>query len=156
KQWHAEIETSANLAELDALRVRVLGKKGALTEELKGLGSLPAEERRAAGARINAAKDAIETAPATRKAARTQSPLGAELAAEALDVTLPGRGQVPGALHPVTRALERVERIFRGMGFDVAHGPEIEDEFHNFEALNIPSHHPARAEHDTFYLEDGM
>src|SRR5262249_27584692 len=129
---------------------------GAITEELKGLGGLPAEERRATGARINAAKDAVETALATRKATLAQSALDAELAAEALDVTLPGRGQVPGALHPVTRALERAERIFRGMGFDVAHGPEIEDEFHNFEALNIPSHHPARAEHDTFYLDDGM
>jgi phenylalanyl-tRNA synthetase alpha chain len=156
EQVRAETATAADLAALDAVRVRVLGKKGVLTDQLKTLGALPPEERRAAGARINAAKDSIEAALTARKAELTQSALDAELAAEALDVTLPGRGQAPGALHPVTRALERVERIFRGMGFDVAHGPEIEDEFHNFEALNIPAHHPARAEHDTFYLADGM
>ena len=156
EQVRAETATAADLAALDAVRVRVLGKKGVLTDQLKTLGALPPEERRAAGVRINAAKDAIEAALTARKAELTQSALDAELAAEALDVTLPGRGQAPGALHPVTRSLERVERIFRGMGFDVAHGPEIEDEFHNFEALNIPAHHPARAEHDTFYLADGM
>jgi phenylalanyl-tRNA synthetase alpha chain len=155
-QWRKEIEASASLAGLDEVRVRVLGKKGALTEQLKGLGSLPPEARRAEGARINAAKDAIEAALAARREKLEQSALAAELASEAIDVTLPGRGQVPGGLHPVTRALERIESIFRGMGFDVAHGPEIEDEFHNFEALNIPAHHPARAEHDTFYLGEGM
>ena len=156
EQVRAEAAAANDLAALDAVRVRVLGKKGVLTEQLKSLGTLPPEERRAAGARINATKDAIDAALSARKAALEQTALDAELAAEALDVTLAGRGQVPGGLHPVTRALDRVERIFRGMGFDVAHGPEIEDEFHNFEALNIPPHHPARAEHDTFYLDDGM
>jgi phenylalanyl-tRNA synthetase alpha chain len=156
EQARAAVETAGDLAALDAVRVRLLGKKGVLTEQLKTLGSLPPEARREAGARINAVKDGIETALAARKQFLTEAALAAELAGESLDVTLPGRGQRPGGLHPVTRALERIERIFRGMGFDVAHGPEIEDEFHNFEALNIPAHHPARAEHDTFYLDGGM
>jgi phenylalanyl-tRNA synthetase alpha chain len=155
-QWKAEIESSAEPAELEELRVRVLGKKGELTERLKSIGSLPPESRRSEGASINAAKEVVEAQISKRREHFAQSALEAELAREALDVTLPGRGQVPGALHPVTRALERIESIFRGLGFDVAHGPEIEDEFHNFEALNIPAHHPARAEHDTFYLADGM
>jgi phenylalanyl-tRNA synthetase alpha chain len=155
-QWRADVEASASLAELDEVRVRVLGKKGSITELLKRLGSLPPEERRAEGASINAARDAIEAAIAKRRSELAQAALDAELASEALDVTLPGRGQAPGAAHPVSRAMERIESIFRSMGFAVAHGPEVEDEFHNFEALNIPAHHPARAEHDTFYLEDGM
>ena len=155
-QWIAEVEASADPAALEELRVRVLGKKGAITELLKSIGSLPAEARRSEGATINAAKGSIEAAISRRKDQFAQSALETDLAREALDVTLPGRGQVPGGLHPVTRALDRIESIFRGLGFEVAHGPEIEDEFHNFEALNIPAHHPARAEHDTFYLADGM
>ena len=156
EQWCADVEASADLAALDEVRVLVLGKKGAITDLLKTLGSLPPETRRSEGASINAARDAVEAAIAKRKAELSETALAAELAAEAIDVTLPGRGQAPGGLHPVTRTLERIESIFRGMGFDVSHGPEIEDEFHNFEALNIPAHHPARAEHDTFYLGEGM
>ena len=155
-QWIAEVDASADPAALEELRVRVLGKKGAITELLKSIGSLPAETRRSEGATINAAKESIEAAISRRKEQFAQSALEADLAREALDVTLPGRGQAPGGLHPVTRALARIESIFRGLGFEVAHGPEIEDEYHNFEALNIPAHHPARAEHDTFYLADGM
>jgi phenylalanyl-tRNA synthetase alpha chain len=155
-QAQADIDAADDLAALDAVRVRALGKKGFLTEQLKTLGALPAEERRAAGARINAVKQQVEAALATRRERLEQAALEAALVGEAVDVTLPGRGQAPGGLHPVTRAMERIEAIFRGMGFDIAHGPEIEDEFHNFEALNIPAHHPARAEHDTFYLEDGF
>jgi phenylalanyl-tRNA synthetase alpha chain len=156
EQWYAEVEASADLAALDDVRVRVLGRKGRITDLLKTLGALPPESRRSEGASINAARDAVEAAIAKRKAELSAAALAAQLATEAIDVTLPGRGQTPGGIHPVSRALERIEAIFRGMGFGVAHGPEIEDEFHNFEALNIPPHHPARAEHDTFYLEDGM
>jgi phenylalanyl-tRNA synthetase alpha chain len=155
-QAQADIEAAGDLAALDAVRVRALGKKGFLTDALKGLGALPAEVRRAAGARINAGKQQLEAALAARREQLEQAALEAAVAGEAVDVTLPGRGQSPGGLHPVTRALERIEAIFRGMGFDIEHGPEIEDEFHNFEALNIPVHHPARAEHDTFYLENGL
>jgi phenylalanyl-tRNA synthetase alpha chain len=135
--------------------VRLLGKKGALTDQLKSLGSLPAAERPAAGARINEAKVAVQAALEARRAELEAAALAAELAQGALDVTLPGRGQEPGGLHPVTRTRLRIERIFGQAGFQVATGPEVEDDFHNFEALNIPKNHPARAMHDTFYFPDG-
>jgi len=140
---------------LDARRVQYLGKKGLLTERLKSLGSLPAEQRPAAGQAINAAKQQVQTAIAARKEALQVSGLDLRLRNEALDITLPGRGQQPGGLHPVTLILERIEALFAQIGFVVAEGPEVEDDYHNFEALNIPAHHPARAMHDTFYFDDG-
>ncbi|MBA2410725.1 MAG: phenylalanine--tRNA ligase subunit alpha [Gammaproteobacteria bacterium] len=140
---------------LDARRVQYLGKKGLLTERLKSLGNLPAEQRPAAGQAINAAKQQVQTAIAARKEALQASRLDARLRSEALDVTLPGRGQQPGGLHLVTLTLERIEALFAQIGFVVAEGPEVEDDYHNFEALNIPADHPARAMHDTFYFDDG-
>jgi phenylalanyl-tRNA synthetase alpha chain len=151
----ADVDASANLERLDDVRVRLLGKKGHLTEQLKSLGALPAAERPAAGQRINEAKAAIQAAIESRREALDAEALGAELAKGAIDVTLPGRGQESGSLHPVTRTRLRIERIFMQAGFEVATGPEVEDDFHNFEALNIPKNHPARAMHDTFYFPDG-
>jgi phenylalanyl-tRNA synthetase alpha chain len=151
----AEIDTSANLVALDEVRVRVLGKKGLLTEQLKALGSLSAAERPAAGQGINEAKAAIQTALEMHRIRLQQSALERELASGRIDVTLPGRGQESGSMHPVTRTRLRIERIFAQAGFQVATGPEVEDDFHNFEALNIPKNHPARAMHDTFYFPDG-
>jgi phenylalanyl-tRNA synthetase alpha chain len=151
----AAVAAAADRAALDAVRVEFLGKKGLITEQLKALGKLSAEEKPAAGARINAAKERIHAAIEARREALEGAALAAALASERIDVTLAGRGQRPGGLHPVTITLERVAEIFRSAGFDVAEGPEVEDEFHNFDALNIPAHHPARAMHDTFYLADG-
>jgi phenylalanyl-tRNA synthetase alpha chain len=151
----ADVAASANLERLDDVRVRLLGKKGQLTEQLKSLGALPAAERPAAGQRINEAKAAIQAAIESRREALEAAALDAELARGAIDVTLPGRGQESGSLHPVTRTRLRIERIFMQAGFEVATGPEVEDDFHNFEALNIPKNHPARAMHDTFYFPDG-
>ena len=151
----ADVDASANLERLDDVRVRLLGKKGQLTEQLKGLGALPAAERPAAGQKINEAKAAIQAAIESRREALEADALDAELAKGAIDVTLPGRGQESGSLHPVTRTRLRIERIFMQAGFQVATGPEVEDDFHNFEALNIPKNHPARAMHDTFYFPDG-
>jgi len=151
----ADVDASANLERLDDVRVRLLGKKGQLTEQLKGLGALPAAERPAAGQKINEAKAAIQAAIESRREALEADALDAELAKGAIDVTLPGRGQESGSLHPVTRTRLRIERIFMQAGFEVATGPEVEDDFHNFEALNIPKNHPARAMHDTFYFPDG-
>ena len=148
----AAIDAAADLRSLDQIRVRYLGKKGELTGMLKGLGVLPAAERPAAGQRINAAKQRIQEAIAARQQSLEQDGLRARLEADTVDVTLPGRGHRPGGLHPITRTLTIIERLFTGMGFIVADGPEIEDDYHNFEALNIPAHHPARAMHDTFYL----
>ena len=148
----AAIDAAADLRSLDQIRVRYLGKKGELTGMLKGLGVLPAAERPAAGQRINAAKQRIQEAIAARQQSLEQDDLRARLEADTVDVTLPGRGHRPGGLHPITRTLTIIERLFTGMGFIVADGPEIEDDYHNFEALNIPAHHPARAMHDTFYL----
>ena len=150
-----EVAASSTLAALDEVRVRWLGKKGLLTEQLKSLGALPAAERPAAGARINAAKQEVEAALQAAGEALSRQAVEAELAAGRLDMTLPGRGEVRGAVHPVTRARLRIETLFRNAGFEVAAGPEIEDDFHNFEALNIPADHPARAMHDTFYFPDG-
>ena len=151
----ADIGSSSDLTALDAVRVSLLGKKGDLTERLKGLGQLPPDERRAAGAAINEAKQRVEAALSARRAEIMAATLSRELAAGAVDVTLPGRGQSVGGLHPVTRTRLRIESIFRRAGFSVAEGPEVEDDFHNFEALNIPADHPARAMHDTFYFGDG-
>jgi phenylalanyl-tRNA synthetase alpha chain len=139
--------------ELERLRVQFLGKKGSLTEQLKTLGGLPATERPAAGAAINQAKDRVNDALTLRKEALDAAEAETQLAAEVLDITLPGRHQSSGGFHPVTRTIERIENIFMRAGFTVAEGPEIEDDYHNFEALNIPAHHPARAMHDTFYFD---
>ena len=152
----ADFAASADAAALENAKARYLGKAGVLTGQLKSLGRLPAAERAAAGARINAAKTRLECALAARRAALADAKLAAQLAADALDVSLPGRGRGVGALHPLTRTLERVERLFRALGFDVADGPEIEDDFHNFTALNTPENHPARSMHDTFYVDGGM
>jgi len=151
----ADVQASPTLGGLDEVRVRLLGKKGLLTEQLKGLGALPAGDRPAAGQTINDAKAAIQAALEARREALAAAALDAELAQGTLDVTAPGRGQEPGGLHPVTRTRLRIERIFAQAGFQIATGPEVEDDFHNFEALNIPKNHPARAMHDTFYFPDG-
>jgi len=155
EQALAEIEASVELAALDEVRVRFLGKKGALTEQLKSLGALSASERPAAGQRINAAKERLVAALEARQAALARAEIEAKLEAGRVDVTLPGRGGDRGSLHPVTRARLRIEELFATAGYEVAAGPEIEDDFHNFEALNIPADHPARAMHDTFYFPDG-
>jgi phenylalanyl-tRNA synthetase alpha chain len=155
EQALAEVDSSTTLAALDEVRVRVLGKKGLLTEQLKSLGSLSAAERPAAGQRINDAKTSIQAALEMHRIRLEQAALEAELAKGTIDVTLPGRGQEPGSVHPVTRTRLRIESIFKQAGFQVASGPEVEDDFHNFEALNIPKNHPARAMHDTFYFPDG-
>ena len=140
-------------AALENAKARYLGKEGSLTALLKGLGKLSAEERPKAGARINEVKQQIEAALQARRDALQQQALNARLAAEALDVTLPGRGAATAGLHPVTRALERIETLFHSIGYAVAEGPEIESDFYNFTALNIPDDHPARAMHDTFYVD---
>jgi phenylalanyl-tRNA synthetase alpha chain len=139
---------------LEQVKARYLGKSGQITELLKGLGKLPPEEKKTAGAAINRAKEQIEVALTGRREAIRRAALEARLAEEALDVTLPGRGEGKGGLHPVTRTLERIEALFRSIGFEVADGPEIETDFHNFTALNTPEDHPARSMHDTFYLQD--
>ncbi len=146
------VDEAQDLKTLDEVRVRYLGKKGLLTEQLKQLGKLPADQRPQAGQAINVAKNQVQTAIEARKEALQNAALEAQLASEGVDVTLPGRGQSVGGLHPVTRSLQRIERLFAGMGFESVEGPEIEDDYHNFEALNIPAHHPARAMHDTFYI----
>jgi phenylalanyl-tRNA synthetase alpha chain len=152
----AAIAAASDERALDDVRVRFLGKKGELTAVLKTLGTLPAEARPAAGAEINTAKEQVQAVLAERKAVLGAAQLAESLSAEQVDVTLPGRGESGGGLHPVTQALVRIERIFAGAGYRVVTGPEIEDDYHNFEALNIPAHHPARAMHDTFYFGDGL
>ena len=137
---------------LEALRVALLGKQGSVTAQLKALGALPAEQRKAAGEAINRARDALGAALAARKAVLEEAALEARLATETIDVTLPGRGAARGGLHPVSRTMERIAEIFARLGYERAEGPEIEDDWHNFEALKVPPHHPARAMHDTFYL----
>jgi phenylalanyl-tRNA synthetase alpha chain len=150
------IEQASDIRALDEARVRYLGKSGLLTAQLKNLGKLPKEERPAAGQAINRAKQELEGLIETRKGVLEQEALEQRLASERIDVTLPGRGTGQGGLHPVTRTLERIEELFANAGFKVAEGPEIEDDFHNFEALNIPAHHPARAMHDTFYFDEHL
>jgi len=147
------IAGATDLRALDQVRVDYLGKKGSLTEYMKSLGQLSAEERPAAGQAINRAKQTVQAAIEARRQTLERAALEARLEAEALDVTLPGRGQAGGGLHPITRTLERIEELFAQIGFEVAEGPEVEDDFHNFEALNIPESHPARAMHDTFYFD---
>lgn len=154
KQALKAIAGAEDLAALDAVRVHYLGKKGEVTALLKSLGGMAPEERKSQGQAINRAKQSLQTALEERKAELESAELERRLAAESVDVTLPGRGQAPGGLHPVTRIMDRIEQLFAGMGFEVATGPEIEDEFHNFDALNFPPDHPARAEMDTFYLKD--
>ena len=151
----AAARTASDLAALDAVRVKYLGKKGLLTLKLRELGRLPADERPKAGKAINLAKEALTALLDERKQALAGARLDAALAADAIDVSLPGRGERRGSLHPVTRTLRRMTRIFEQAGFAVHTGPEVEDDFHNFTALNIPEGHPARDLHDTFYLESG-
>lgn len=149
----AAIAEADDLQSLDAVRVQYLGKKGELTTLLKQLGKLPAEERPAAGNAINEAKQNLNRSISERKNTLEASQLVDQLDREKIDITLPARGQTPGSLHPVTLTLREVERLFAKIGFSVVDGPEIEDNYHNFEALNIPEHHPARAMHDTFYID---
>ncbi len=151
----SRIAACADLGALEALKVELFGKKGAITALLKGLGGMAPDERREAGARINAARDELAAQLAARQATLEQDALEQQLAAGRIDVTQPGRGQQPGGLHPVSRARRRIEALFRNAGFSVEEGPEVEDDWHNFEALNIPADHPARAMHDTFYFPDG-
>ena len=151
----AALAKATDLAALDELRVRYLGKKGHITALLKTLGGLPVDQRPAAGQAINAAKQCVSDQFDERRVALEAAHLDQRLRSEHIDVTLPGRGTVSGGIHPISMVIERIETIFRHAGFDVARGPEVEDDFHNFEALNIPAHHPARAMHDTFYLNDG-
>lgn len=149
------VAQAADETALDQVRVQYLGKKGELTQQLKNLGKLSADERPAAGAKINEAKQQVQDAITVKRTMMASEALSAQLAVESIDVTLPGRGQDLGGLHPVTMTIERIENFFAQIGFSVAQGPEIEDDYHNFEALNIPAHHPARAMHDTFYFGDG-
>ena len=151
----AEFTACGDAAALENSKARYLGKSGALTDLLKSLGKLPGAERPAAGARINEAKAKLEAALTARRDALAESREKAQLATEALDVSLPGRGPGTGGLHPITRTLERIEAHFRSIGFSVADGPEIEDDFHNFTALNMPPDHPSRSMQDTFYVEGG-
>ena len=154
-QTLGDIARAADLNALEQNRVRLLGKSGVITEQLKSLGGLPAGARPSAGQRINEAKQSLGEAITRRRAELEQASVAAALAAGQIDVTLPGRGQAPGGLHPVTKVRLRMEQLFRQAGFRVAEGPEVEDDFHNFEALNIPENHPARAMMDTFYFADG-
>lgn len=147
------IEQADKLAALDEVRVRYLGKSGLLTAQLKQLGKLPADQRPLAGQAINKAKQALQGLIEQRKATLEQQALAERLSSERVDVTLPGRGLGQGGLHPVSRTLARIEELFSRAGFAIEEGPEIEDDYHNFEALNIPAHHPARAMHDTFYFD---
>ncbi len=148
-----EIQNAPDLTALDQVRVHFLGKKGELTAQLKQVGNLPPEQRPQAGQAINEAKKTLAKAIENRRAALQLAELETQLAQERIDVTLPGRGQTKGGLHPVTQTLQRIEKLFAQVGFNVEEGPEIEDNYHNFEALNIPAHHPARAMHDTFYFD---
>jgi phenylalanyl-tRNA synthetase alpha chain len=151
----SDVASAADLAELDAVRVEYLGKKGRFTLQLRELGRLPASERPAAGQALNRAKQTLSEAIETRRAALEQARMEASLRSRSLDVSLPGRGQLGGQLHPVTRTMRRITKILSQAGFVVQTGPEVEDDFHNFTALNIAENHPARAMHDTFYLQGG-
>jgi phenylalanyl-tRNA synthetase alpha chain len=151
----ANIAATASADALETLRVALLGKNGSITAQLKALGALPADQRKLAGEAINRARDEISEALSARKTVLENAALDARLATESIDFTLPGRNAARGGLHPITRTLERIADIFGRMGYELADGPEIEDDWHNFEALNFPPHHPARAMHDTFYFGDG-
>jgi len=151
----AAVDKADSLQALDQIRVEYLGKKGVITQQAKTLGKLSAEERPAAGQKINEAKGQVEQAINAKRSELERAAIEKKLASESIDVTLPGRGQDLGGLHPVTRTLQRIEHFFSRAGYTVEQGPEIEDDYHNFEALNIPGHHPARAMHDTFYFNPG-
>ena len=154
-QAMADIAAAGTSESLEALRVSLLGKNGSVTALLKSLGALPGDQRKAAGEAINRARDAIGQALSARKAVLDQEVLAARLASEGIDISLPGRDAVRGGIHPVSRTMERFAEIFGRLGYALSDGPEIEDDWHNFEALNFPPHHPARAMHDTFYFGDG-
>jgi phenylalanyl-tRNA synthetase alpha chain len=156
EQARGAVDAASDLAELDALRVQYLGKKGVFTLQLRELGKLSPDLVPTAGKEINSAKEALTSAIESRKQALDSARVAAELASQAIDVTLPGRGQRIGSLHPVRRTLRRMVAILAGAGFEVHTGPEVEDDFHNFTALNIPEDHPARAMHDTFYVDSGL
>ncbi len=156
KNAQLAITESADLALLDNVRVKYLGKKGLITERMKQLGKLSAEQRPAAGQLINKAKQTVQQSITERKDFLQNESLSAQLAQERLDVTLPGRRESAGGLHPVTITMNRIQELFSAMGFSIEEGPEIEDDFHNFEALNIPETHPARAMHDTFYFDNKL
>ena len=149
----SDINNAQDPNALDQVRVQYMGKKGTLTEQLKALKDVPADQRKAVGQSINKAKQALQKAIEARKNDLEEQVLQQKLAAESIDITLPGRGQNTGGLHPVTRTIQRIESFFHGQGFMTADGPEIEDDYHNFEALNIPDNHPARAMQDTFYFD---
>lgn len=151
-----DVAKAENLEQLDSIRVQYLGKKGEFTSILKGLGKLDPAERPKVGQLVNEAKQALQQALNTKKDHFEDAILREQLAAEAIDVSLPGKRRVLGGLHPITQVIQRVEDLFAGLGFEVVEGPEIEDEYHNFEALNTPEHHPARAMHDTFYFDAGL
>ena len=151
----AAIAAAETLGELDGVRVQFLGRHGRITLESRAIGTLASDLRPKAGKRLNDGRRAIRDALDARKAALSADVLRSRLASERLDVSLPGRGQWSGGLHPVTRTLDRISSLFRAIGFEVVEGPELEDDYHNFEALNIPAHHPARAMQDTFYFPDG-
>ncbi|KGK57974.1 phenylalanyl-tRNA synthetase alpha chain [Xanthomonas arboricola] len=151
----ADVAAAQTPDQLEALRVALLGKSGSITAQLKQLGTLPPEQRKAAGEAINQTRDVLTAALSERKNTLETAALDARLAGETIDVTLPGRRSERGGLHPVTRTLERIVEIFARLGYELSDGPEIEDDWHNFEALNFPPHHPARAMHDTFYFGDG-
>ena len=153
EQARAALAQAADGPALANAKARFLGKDGAITQRMKTLGRLSPEERSLAGKRLNETKQAVEALVQSRESELSQALLDARLAQESIDVTLPGRGQGAGGLHPLTLATERIEAIFRSIGFDVADGPEIEEDFYNFTALNTPRNHPARSMHDTFYVE---
>jgi len=156
KEATSAITSAADLQALDQVRVNYLGKKGSITAMMKSLGKLSADERPKAGQVINQAKQKVQDALEARKRELENAKLSEQLASESIDVTMPGRAHGTGGLHPVSRVLYRIEDLFSQLGFEIAEGPEIEDDFHNFEALNIPESHPARAMHDTFYIDDKL
>ena len=155
EQASLAINDAADMAALDGVRVAYLGKKGELTAQLKNLGKLPAEQRPAAGQAINQAKNQVQQWLEARRNVLGDAAIASRLQSEQVDISLPGRRVDAGGLHPVTLTMNRIDKMFSKLGFDIAEGPEVEDDFHNFEALNIPAHHPARAMHDTFYFDDG-
>ena len=155
KQALTDIASANSPEALESLRVSLLGKSGSITQQLKSLGTLPPDQRKGAGEAINRARDAIGEALAARKIELDAVALEARLATETIDITLPGRDAARGGVHPVSRTLERITDLFGRLGYELSDGPEIEDDWHNFEALNFPPHHPARAMHDTFYFDDG-
>ncbi|MDC1072619.1 phenylalanine--tRNA ligase subunit alpha [Gammaproteobacteria bacterium] len=149
----SDIADANNSKDLEGVRVQLLGKQGSVTAQLKTIGALAPEDRSAFGAAVNRVRVELTTALESRSVAIAEVERQADIESQRVDVTLPGRGVAPGGLHPVTRTLRKIERIFLRAGFSIAYGPEIEDDFHNFEALNIPKNHPARAMHDTFYID---